>query len=689
MAHDLFFEIGVEEVPARFLKTAMSDLERLLSEGLRNHRLDFEEISVTATPRRLVGYAHNISLAQKDEITERLGPAWQAAFDEDGQLTKAAAGFAKSQGATAEDIIKIETPKGPRAGIRKKIVGRPAREIAGPMLAALMKDIPWPKSMRWSVEPQRFVRPIQWITALLDGEIIELSFAGVKATANTYGHRFHSPQAISVESYEDYRAKLKTARVVVDYYERRKLIAGGLEKAARDIGGEFDAKSAEKLIDEVTGLTEWPVVHVGSIPDQYMELPKPVLVTTMAGHQKYFNFLRPDSPDLMPKFVAVSGSEVSDKALVTKGYERVLNARLADAKFFWTEDLRTPLEKFAENLDGVIFHRKLGSYKDKITRAQSIGQWLAGKVAPGLTEMTARALKLSKADLLTNMVGELPELQGIMGYEYALIQGEPKSVADAIREHYLPRFAGDALPETELGAICSIADKMDSIVAGAGVGLAPTGAGDPYALRRQALGVIQVLRQRQWRIPIEELIDIAAKAAKDKIRMESGELLRLATEFFRLRLSNMLKTEGAPSEIVDGVVAVRFSDIVEVVDRVQAVAQFSESKDYKAFAAAFKRVANIIGDHVESTVDPTLFEDDKEKNLWDAYLGIRTKAGELVNQRKHLEALELIAKIRPVVDDFFDSVLVMAKEEKVRSNRLSLLLNVASMFSNIADFKKM
>ncbi len=689
MTHDLFFEIGVEEIPARFLKTAMADLKKLFTQKLEGERLAFDEIITTATPRRLVGFAKNVSERQSDEVLERVGPAWQAAFDEEGKPTKAAAGFAKSQGADPGELIKIETDKGPRAGIRKNIEGRAAKDIVGPMLAALFNEIPWPKSMRWERELQKFVRPVQWLLVLLGEEVVDMSFAGVAAGALTYGHRFHNPEAICITSQYDYSEKISKARVVVSYDRRRQNIVRGIHEAAKSVGGVFDENDTEKLIDEVTGLTEWPVIHIGAIPDKYMDLPKAVLMTSMAGHQKYFNILRPDSDELLPKFVAVSGTQVTDKELVTKGYERVLNARLADAKFFWDEDLKTPLENLADKLDGVIFHRKLGSYKDKMNRVQAIGSALAQKTAPENSENVSLALKLAKADLLTNMVGEFPELQGIMGCEYAKKQGKDDAVAHAIREHYMPRFAGDDLPESDAGAICSVADKMDSIVAGIGVGLAPTGGGDPYALRRQALGVIQILRDRSWKIDMAELIDKCIEAAKDVIKLDKTELKRQALEFFRLRLSNLLKQEGYRSEIVDGVAAVRFSDVVEVVSRVDAVSKFAKSGDYEAFAAALKRVANIIGDHVGTDVSESLLEDNEEKQLFEAYSGIRSKAEELLSSGQYLETLELIASIRPVVDAFFDSVLVMAKDENVRCNRLSLLHNVASMFSNIADFRKM
>lgn len=688
MGVELFLEIGVEEIPSRFLVPAMADLRRLTEGKLGEAKLGYDDLYVTATPRRLVLQVDNLSEQQADETVEKLGPAWASAFDEAGNPSKQAIGFAKGQGVEPSDLIEIETDKGPRAGIRKHVPGRPAAEIVPALLGELISSIPWAKSMRWASYSERFVRPMRWLVALLDGKTVDLAFAGVKAGNETLGHRFHHPEAIKVGGLNDYLAKLKDAKVLVDYDARRAEIARQLQDAASRLS--IKQVDDEALLDQVTGLVEWPVVLIGTIPEAYMGLPAEVIITPMRAHQKYFAFEN-SGGGLAPHFGVVSGLEAKEPSVVIAGNERVLNARLADAKFFYDEDLKMPLFERVEKLAGVVYHRKLGSYKDKLDRMTALSGWVADQLAPTQKSALERAVLLSKADLLTQMVGEFAELQGVMGREYATRQAdpEPSDVADAIYEHYLPKSAGGELPKSELGALCSVVDKMDSLVSCLAVGLAPTGKGDPYALRRQALGIIEIVTNRQWRISLAEFVDAAIQAGLSVTKADPVAVREQTLEFFKVRLANWLRGQGIGGEIVDAVLEIGFDDLVETVSRAKAVHAFSQSGDYAAFAAAFKRVANITGRQEVGDVDPAVFQDESEKVLWDAFQSVREDVGALTADGRYQDALETITGIRPKVDAFFDNVMVMAEDERLRDNRLGLLANVKSLFSQIADFRRL
>ncbi|MCC6157143.1 MAG: glycine--tRNA ligase subunit beta [Deltaproteobacteria bacterium] len=686
MKNELFFEIGTEEIPSRFLKPAIDDIGRLLEEKLTESRIGHGEIVTTATPRRLVGCVREVADRQSDLTIEKAGPPWASAFDESGKPTKVAEGFAKSMDVDISELRRVSTDKGDRVGVVKTVAGQPTSSVLPDLLRGLFASIPWQKSMRWGSEPQRFVRPVQWLVARYDGKPIPLEFAGVAASDVTYGHRFHAPKQIRVKGFDDYVAKLRDRYVLVMREERRRAIAEQLKKAARSAKGRVIED--EKLLDEVTGLVEWPVVHVGHVPDEYMELPREVLLTPMREHQRYFGFEAKDG-ELLGRFAAVGNVEASDPKVVKAGYERVLNARLADARFFYRSDLAQPLDDLAQKLDQVVFHRRLGTYKEKVLRAQAICRHLADRVAPASRDTALHALWLAKADLLSKTVFEFPELQGVMGRIYARHQGEKPEVCEAIFEHYLPRFAGDVLPSSDVGALCSVSDKMDSVVACLGVGLAPTGAGDPYALRRQAQGIVQIVLDRKWSVSLPELIRAAAEASREKTGTDTETLVGQTLEFFRARLAGWLKQGGMPADVVDAVLAVRFDDPVEVAARCEAVVEFSRSDDYAAFATAFKRVANIVGDYTDTRVDPAAFTDDAERRLHDAVIEAENAVSDAMRQSDVAKALLGLAAIRPTVDRFFDSVMVMDENEERRRNRLSLLTALARLFGGIADFRRL
>lgn len=686
MKNELFFEIGTEEIPSRFLKPAMADIARMLGERLADARIAHGDVIATASPRRLVGCVRGVAERQSDLTIEKAGPPWASAFDASGKPTKVAEGFAKSMDVDLSELQRVSTDKGDRVGVMKIVVGQPTASVLPELLRGLFAAIPWPKAMRWGSEPQRFVRPVQWLAVLFDGKPLPLEFAGVAASDVTYGHRFHAPKPVRIKGFDDYVAKLRDRKALVVYDERRAAIADQLKKAARSAKGRVI--DDEKLLGEVTGLVEWPVVHVGHIPDEYMELPREVLLTPMREHQRYFGFEAKDGT-LLGRFAAVGNVEAGDPKLVKAGYERVLNARLADARFFYRSDLAQPLDDFAQKLDQVVFHRRLGTYKDKVLRAQAICRHLADRVSPAVRDTALHALWIAKADLLSKTVFEFPELQGVMGRIYARHQGQKPEVCEAIFEHYLPRFAGDALPATEIGALCSVSDKMDSVVACLGVGLAPTGAGDPYALRRQAQGVVQIVLDRKWSVSLPSLIRAAAEASREKTGADTDAVIEQTLDFFRARLAGWLKQGGMPADVVDAVLAVRFDDLSEVAARCEAVVEFSRSSDYAAFATAFKRVANIVGDYSDARVDPAVFVADAERGLHAAVIGAENAVSDALRQGDVATALRTLAAIRPAVDAFFDSVMVMDENEERRRNRLAILSALARLFGGIADFRRL
>jgi glycyl-tRNA synthetase beta chain len=683
---ELLIEIGVEEIPARFLAEAEANLRDMLAAKLDALDLARRNIAVFSTPRRLTVRVDDLAVRQADRRVEKIGPSKKAAFDNTGTPTKAAIGFAAGQGVDVKDLEIVATEKGEYLAVKKLIPGKPAAELLATLLPELILALPWPKPMRWGDGEIRFARPIHWLVALFDGQIVPFAVGDVQAGNLTYGHRFHAPEAIAVADFADYEAKLRAAKVILDSAERSLMIREKLLQFAGELGGKWIVD--EELLAHVANLVEWPVPLLGRFPDRYLELPREVLVTPMREHQKYFSF-EDAAGNLLPAFCVVANIDSSDPATVIAGNRRVLAARLDDAKYFWESDRKKNLDDLAAKLDGVIYHKKLGSYAEKTARVRKLVNFLGGQVSPQGLDDAKRAAHIYKADLLTGLVGEFPELQGVMGMYYARLAGEKENVAKAIYEHYLPRFAGDALPTTEAGALLSISDKMDSIVACYGVGLQPTGAGDPYALRRQALGVLHILADRNWNVPLLGLIRKAVDGVEDKIKCDRAALEKEIVAFFRDRLFHFVKSRGAKPEIAEAVLAVHFDRIPETIARLTAVQEFAAHAEFEAFASAFKRAGNIVKDYENpGEADPKLFEAEAEKSLFDAVQAVKGQVEKSVKAGRVLDALIAIAGIRPTVDKFFDDVLVMHKEDAIRANRLNLAASVTNLFSAIADFRK-
>ena len=685
MSNELLFEIGTEEIPAGFLSKAVVDMEEIIRKSFTDKRIAFDGIKCLATPRRLVLYIADLSAKQEDQTVEKLGPAKKAAFDENGQPTKAAIGFARGQGVDVSQLETITTEKGEYLGARKTIAGQPTKDLLPDILKDFMLAIPFRKSMRWADCTLRFARPIHWILALYSGEVIPLKIEDIESGNTSCGHRFMSPAPFAVAGFEDYLNKARENFVIADPAERRKLILEEAEKSAAEVGGKLFY--TDDLLETVSFIVEYPVIVRGGYEEDYLKIPKDVLTTTMISHQKYFPVVN-EAGKLLPYFIAVSNTKPRDISVVAKGNERVLRARLADASFFFEEDKKVPLEDRVESLKKVVFHTLLGTSHKKVSRFRKLAVKIASKVKPSVKKNVDRAALLAKADLESLMVGEFSELQGIMGREYALIAGEKPEIANAIYEHYLPIVAGGDLPQSDEGAIVGLADKMDTIAGFFGVGMPPTGTADPYALRRQALGIINIILSREYPLSLNFLIDESLALLKDVLKKPAAEVKKDILEFFKGRLQNQLIAQGYAYDTVDAVLSANIDELVEVIEKVKALEEFRKHPDFEPVSIAFKRVDNILKDFKGGQFDVNLLVHDAEINLFSYFDNIKPRVEKGIAEKDFAAALNKLAALRPHVDNFFDNVMVMDKDEKVRFNRQSLLAEISALFHKIADFSK-
>jgi glycyl-tRNA synthetase beta chain len=692
MGKELLLEIGTEEIPAAFLPKALTDMDELIRKELDAHRIRHEEIRTMGTPRRLFLAVAGVAERQDDQVIEKLGPAKKVAFDAAGNPSKAALGFCRGQGIDISQLETALTDKGEYLCARKKITGEATEGLLPAILTKLITDIPFRKSMRWSDLEFRFARPIHWILALFDSRVVPIRIGNIESGAMSRGHRFMNPASFPVASREEYLTKTREHFVIVDPAERKKIIREETDKAAAAVGGVVFNHDA--LLETVTFLTEYPTVVCGSFDREYLHLPQEVLITTMISHQKYFPVLHATSGDLLPHFLTINNTLARDPAVVRRGNEKVIRARLADARFFFEEDRKVPLEKRVEDLRKVTFHTLLGSSYEKVMRFRTLAGRIARRIEPAHGNKVAfvtyvdEAALLAKADQDTQMVCEFAELQGIMGREYALLEGRDPIVAKAIYEHYLPTGAGGELPESDEGAIVSIADKMDTICGFFGVGLIPTGTADPYALRRQALGIINIILKKRYPLPIDRLIDESIAILGGLLKRSAKETKADILEFFRGRFENQLLSQGHPYDVVDAVLATGIDDLARAEDKIRAMEAFKSHPDFQPLAIAFKRVANIIRNVQESALDPAHFTCCEERDLHEAFLQIRQIVMHHIDDGQYPVALIALAQLRKPVDAFFETVLVMADEEKIRCNRLALLMEISTLFHNLADFSK-
>lgn len=685
MSAELFLEIGTEEIPAGFLKPALRDLERLLCRELDTARIGFGAVRTFATPRRLAIAVADVAAEQERQELTVSGPSVKVAFDGEGNPTKAALGFARANGVEVSELSRMETDKGAYLFISKVMEGRPSADLMPEILPRVIGNIPFRKSMRWKDLDTRFARPVHWIVALFDGAVVPFAFGNLESGNLSRGHRFMAPETFSVQSADGWLADAERHFVIPEIDKRKAIIAREIERAAHAAGGELNPD--EELLDEVACLVEDPSPIVGTFEEKYLELPRELLITTMREHQRYFTLVGRDGK-LLPRFITISNTRVEDSSVVARGNERVLRARLADAMFFWTEDRKVKLETRLEALKNVVYQAKLGTSYEKVMRFRELALDLADRLDPAVKDLTDRAALLAKCDLETGMVYEFPELQGIMGREYALLEGEDPRVAKAIHEHYLPIQSGGDLPSDNVGAFVSLADKVDTICGCFGVGLIPTGTADPYALRRNAIGILNILLDRGYRLSLRDLVGRSIALLEPKLTRSADETAGEVREFIRLRFFNMLTSQGYPQDVVDAVLSASFDDVLDALARVKALSDLKGQEDFQPLAVAFKRVVNIIKGGVAQTPDPALFEAPCEEELAAALAQVGAETEGLVGAGDYASALRAIASLREPVDAFFDGVMVMAKDERVRTNRLALLTGVARLFAGIADFSR-
>lgn len=708
MNKDLLLEIGTEEIPAGYIPPALEQLKDLTQEFLNTERIEHQDIFTYGTPRRLVLYVKEVALKQKELVTEVIGPPKHVSFDAEGKPTQSAIGFAKSQEINVGELKLKETPKGIYICAHKTLPCKETKDVLEVILPKIIKSISFPKSMYWQDKNLYFARPIRWLLAILGEAKIEFQFSNIKSDNLSYGHRFLSTKTIKINHPSEYEGKLEENFVIVNQIKRRQMIVEQIKSYCEN--NNCFTPELDELLNEVVYLVEYPALVVGDFKNEYLNLPKEVLVAAMREHQRYFHLVDKEN-NFLPKFLVIANTNpevVGDKAINTicEGNERVLMARLADASFFFTQDKKTPLEVWVEEEKERIWQEDVGTLYEKTLRIVKLAEFISQKIAPEKTTKVARAGLLCKADLATEMVGEFPKLQGIMGYYYALCSGEDEEVANAIWEHYLPTSSEGILPQTLSGSIVSIADKIDSIVSCFSVGLIPTGSEDPYALRRQAQGIINILASGFFNIPpsipsfsLLELVNYALTLLDKKVKREgvSEEVLNFLKQRLQHILINGLNagTFSHPGIVnldqAQALLAVGGDDIQDVLQRALILARISKTPDFEPLIIAFKRAMNILKPEARDErreVSEKLLVEDSEKNLYAIYLKIKEILYTHLIKKEYAEYLVNLIQLRKPIDNFFDEVMVMVEDKELRENRLSLLAHIASLFLKIADFSK-
>ena len=687
---DFLVEIGTEELPPKALLPLMNAFGNNLAAGIDEARLARGNVSVYASPRRLAVMVANLAEAQDDRAIEQKGPPTRIAFDESGQPTAAAEAFAKKCGVAIDALERVQTEKGEWLVFNTVERGRSAADLMPELVERALGSLPIPRRMRWGAGDAEFVRPVHWIVMLHGKNVVETSIMGVPSGRETRGHRYHSSGPISLAKPGDYVDALeKPGYVIADFARRREMVREGVEAAAGQVGGSV--VDGESLYDEVASLVEWPVPIVGAFDEIYLELPREVVVSTLTGHQRYFP-VADDGGKLLPYFVTVANLESKDPEQVIEGNERVIRPRLADAAFFWDSDRKKALAERTEGLRDVVYQAKLGSLFERSERIAAIGAWLAQALDADEAAVT-RAARLAKCDLLTGMVGEFPDLQGTMGRYYALSDGEPEAVADAIAEQYLPRFAGDELPASEAGQVLALAEKVDALAGVFSLGKKPSGNRDPFGLRRAALGVVRILIERGIDIDLKGLIACAvAEQPKGKIGADelAADLYGFITD--RLRRYFLDRDTGLATETFDAVMSRKPASLVDFDRRLAAVQTFRRLEQAESLAAANKRIANILrqaGNPTGLRVVEKQLELDAEKALYSALSSAREKVEPLLAERRYARVLNELADLRDPVDRFFDDVMVMAEDETLRNNRLAILGELRALFLDVADISRL
>ncbi|MBU1231808.1 MAG: glycine--tRNA ligase subunit beta [Proteobacteria bacterium] len=686
---ELLFEIGTEELPAGFQQPALAQLKLNFINRAKELDLGHGSVVTLGTPRRLALLVDDLADRQPDSREEVMGPSKQAGFDKEGNPTKAAMGFARSKGAEVSELQVVNTEKGAYLMLVQEHKGVATAELLPELLKDLMQGFSFAKSMHWGNNTYTFARPIQWIVALHNKAVIPFSYEGMSAGNTSRGHRFMANFELEIKGVADYRQRLQGAYVLADPEERRKSVLVEIKKAAADRLDPAIAHVAvdEDLVNTVCNLVEQPFGVCGSFDERFLQLPDEALITSMREHQKYFPVVGTDEK-LLPHFVAVNNTDVKDIALTRTGHERVLRARLEDAYFFFGADKKTRLDDRFNDLTGIIFQAKLGTMLEKTERIVKLARLLAEKFIPDAVDAACRAARLCKTDLLTDMVGEFPSLQGNMGCAYALHDGESLAVAQAIREHYLPQRAGAELPSSALGAVVGLADRLDTLCGCFGIGQLPTGTTDPFGLRRIALAVLHILEHFDWTLSLYEVVHKSLSLYGDKVD-GSGDTVKQVLAFIQGRFVNDQLAAGVDGEAVEAVTSVKFDDVNDSLRKIRSLIDIRGEEEFSVLAASFKRIRNIIKENIETAVDESLLKEKAEKKLAAVFNDVSGKVLPLLEQRDYSGALSSMLALKGPVDAFFDEVMVMDEDPAVRANRLNLLTAISTLFLMVGDISKM
>lgn len=680
--HTVLFELGCEELPPKSLKTLRDALQAETIKGLTDAGLNFATVEAYAAPRRLALKIVDVDGAQADTQKRFDGPALQAAYDSEGKPTKALEGFMRGQGIEADQVSTFQAGKVEKVCYYKDIKGQSLDELLPNILQTALDNLPIAKRMRSAASRTEFVRPVKWVVLLKDDQVIPATIQDHSASNVTYGHRFHAPEAITLDHVNDYLTALESAYAVADFSKRQTTIQQQVKQLADEVNAT--AIVPDDLLDEVTALVEWPVALRASFEERFLAVPQEALITTMQDNQKYFCLVNSEGK-LQPYFITISNIESKDPTQIIEGNEKVVRPRLSDAEFFFLQDQKQPLASRKDKLANMVFQAELGTLWDKSLRIAKLASQIA-ILTHGDRAAAEQAGLLAKCDLTSELVGEFPELQGTAGTYYARLEGLPSEVADAIAEQYLPRFSGDVLPQTQTGTALALADRLDTLVGIFGIGQAPTGSKDPFSLRRAAIGVLRLLIEKELDLPLVELTKIASENYHGKLR-EPVKAQHEALNFIEARYRAMYEDQGVAIDVIQSVQALSPKSPLDFDHRVKAVNHFKNLPEAQALAAANKRVANILAKEgqIVGDVDTSLLVEDAEYALFNALQTVTPIVQPLLEAHNYTDALSQLASLREPIDAFFDNVMVMAEDPKLKANRLRLLAQLRGLFTAIAD----
>jgi len=678
---NLLLEIGLEEMPARFITDSINQLASKVENWLTNNNIGFESINLYSTPRRLAVVVMNVDERQEDSVEEAKGPARKIALSETGEWSKAAMGFTRGQGMTVEDIFFKEINGVEYAHVSKFIKGQETSTLLVE-LQAIITSMSFPKNMRWADLDMRYVRPIKWLVAMFGSDVIPFEIAGVQTGKVTRGHRFLGEDEVTISSPEEYEETLLGQYVVADAQKRKEAVLSQLEKIEEE--NSWTIPVDEGLLEEVNNLVEYPTALYGRFEEEFLEIPSEVLITSMKEHQRYFPVT--SEGKLLPHFVTVRNGDHLHIEKVARGNEKVLRARLADAAFFYKEDQKLQIETALDKLKTIVYHEEIGTIAEKAERVRKLVNLVANRLelAPEVIKAADRAAQISKFDLVSQMVYEFPELQGIMGEKYALQKGESPAVAVAINEHYMPRNAEDSVPGTPAGALVAIADKLDTIISFFALGIIPSGSQDPYALRRQATGIVQTLIEKQWSISIENLVGLSLNLISESgiAKRPEEEVYHELIQFFKLRVKHLLQERAIRYDIIDAVLGGEIGTVSELVQKADALQSASSEEGFKESMEALSRVLNIASKkEVLGDINPELFENEHEKNLYDKYLELGRKTENGVDASAYYQ---LLVSLKSEINQYFDNTMVMSDNQDIRENRLNQMAALAVLIMKLA-----